>query len=276
MAREYFCAYHSMLDAMRRLSDVECGRLFRALLAYSAGKEAEQFINLEGREGVLFDVFTQQIDRDNGRYEEICEKNRQNRKKSLTTDNGRQRSSTVVNDGQRSSTKRDQIDQDKDKEKEKEEDKDKDKDKEMDVGRARKAATPPAAPSPDLGPTIFQIPLNDGSMFDIHQAGIDRLQELYPAVNVPQEFRNIIGWTTANPTKRKTSNGVKWFIDSWMRRVQNQGGQYHQAPMRQAPMPAPKRDQSYTNQRDYTNVTANQDHMAALLAEAEADWRARS
>lgn len=35
--------------------------------------------------------------------------------------------------------------------------------------------------------------------------------------------------------------------------------------------PAPKRDQSYTNQRDYTNVTANLDHMAALLKEVEED-----
>lgn len=36
MAREFFCAYHSYLNAMRKLSDAECGRLFRALLSYSA------------------------------------------------------------------------------------------------------------------------------------------------------------------------------------------------------------------------------------------------
>ena len=44
MAREFFCAYHSYLNAMRKLSDAECGRLFRALLSYSAG---EQLINLQ-------------------------------------------------------------------------------------------------------------------------------------------------------------------------------------------------------------------------------------
>ena len=71
MAREFFCAYHSYLNAMRKLSDAECGRLFRALLSYSAG---EQLINLQGREEILFDVFADQIDRDNAKYEAKCRK----------------------------------------------------------------------------------------------------------------------------------------------------------------------------------------------------------
>ena len=65
--REYFCAYHDMLGAMRKLSDAECGRLFRALLSYSAGDMPN---NLQGREELLFDVFSQQIDRDANRYHE--------------------------------------------------------------------------------------------------------------------------------------------------------------------------------------------------------------
>lgn len=35
MAREFFCAYHSILEAMEPLNDAECGRLFRACLNYS-------------------------------------------------------------------------------------------------------------------------------------------------------------------------------------------------------------------------------------------------
>lgn len=72
---EYFCAYHSMLGATRKLSDAECGRLFRALLAYSGGEEP---INLQGREELLFDVFAQQIDRDRERYEKKCMTNKAN------------------------------------------------------------------------------------------------------------------------------------------------------------------------------------------------------
>lgn len=84
--REYFCAYHSMLGAMRKLSDAECGRLFRALLAYSSG---EQLDNLQGREELLFDVFAQQIDRDAEKYKAKCETNRTNRQRSIAMDNDR-------------------------------------------------------------------------------------------------------------------------------------------------------------------------------------------
>ena len=96
--REYFCAYHSMLGAMRKLSDAECGRLFRALLAYSSG---EQLDNLQGREELLFDVFAQQIDRDEEKYKAKCATNKSNvahRQRKATTDNDRKRPITTVND----------------------------------------------------------------------------------------------------------------------------------------------------------------------------------
>ncbi len=88
--REYFCAYHSMLGAMRKLSDAECGRLFRALLTYSSGQEPD---NLQGREELLFDVFAQQIDRDMDKYKKTCETNKANGKKAVGSD--RQRSVAV-------------------------------------------------------------------------------------------------------------------------------------------------------------------------------------
>lgn len=86
--REYFCAYHDMLGAMRKLSDAECGRLFRALLSYSAGDMPN---NLQGREELLFDVFSQQIDRDANRYHEKCEKNKANGSGSQAFGSERQR-----------------------------------------------------------------------------------------------------------------------------------------------------------------------------------------
>ena len=90
--REYFCAYHSMLGAMRKLSDAECGRLFRALLAYSSGEQPD---NLQGREELLFDVFSQQIDRDSEKYTRKCETNKANgsvRKRSEANGSVRKRS----------------------------------------------------------------------------------------------------------------------------------------------------------------------------------------
>lgn len=78
--REYFCAYHSMLRGMRRLSDAECGRLFRALLAYS--QDGTEPINLQGREEALFDVYADQIDRDIEKYESKCKQLQANGSKS--------------------------------------------------------------------------------------------------------------------------------------------------------------------------------------------------
>jgi len=100
MAKEYFCAYHSYLKSIRNLSDAECGRLFKALLQYSAG---EQLINLQGREGIAFDFICEQIDRDNEKYAERCRTNRENGTKANATEghqsvpNGTERYRTVPN-----------------------------------------------------------------------------------------------------------------------------------------------------------------------------------
>ena len=97
--REYFCAYHSMKGAMRKLSDAECGRLFRALLTYSSGEQPD---NLQGREELLFDVFAQQIDRDAEKYRLTCETNKANasgRTRSQANASGRTRSQANASDG---------------------------------------------------------------------------------------------------------------------------------------------------------------------------------
>ena len=100
MAKEYFCAYHSYLKSIRNLSDAECGRLFKALLQYSAG---EQLINLQGREGIAFDFICEQIDRDNEKYAERCRTNSENGTKANATEcrqsvpNGTERPRTVPN-----------------------------------------------------------------------------------------------------------------------------------------------------------------------------------
>ena len=78
MAREYFCAYHSMIKPMQKLSDAERGRLFMALLQHSAGDTP---INLQGREEIAFEIYADQIDRDREAYEAKCSTNASNVKK---------------------------------------------------------------------------------------------------------------------------------------------------------------------------------------------------
>lgn len=78
MAREYFCCYHSYLEAMEQLNDTERGRLFTACLIYSKTGEAPE---LRGNERFVFPAFRSQIDRDNASYEEMCRKQSENIKK---------------------------------------------------------------------------------------------------------------------------------------------------------------------------------------------------
>lgn len=78
MAKEYFCCYHSYLEAMEQLNDAERGRLFTACLIYSKTGEAQK---LGGNERFVFPAFRSQIDRDNANYEEKCRKQSKNARK---------------------------------------------------------------------------------------------------------------------------------------------------------------------------------------------------
>lgn len=124
MAIEYFCCYHSYLEAMEQLNDAEKGRLFTACLQYSMTGEAQQ---LSGNERFVFPAFRSQIDRDNQKYEETCKKRAESARKRWDANacNGMQANANHA----------------KEKEKEKEKAKEKAKDKE------KENISPPISPS---------------------------------------------------------------------------------------------------------------------------------
>ena len=64
------------------------------------------------------------------------------------------------------------------------------------------------------------IPLDGGGEFAVTQDWFDELERLYPAVDAIQTFREIRGWSLANPTRRKTVRGIRRFIYSWFAREQ--------------------------------------------------------
>ena len=66
--------------------------------------------------------------------------------------------------------------------------------------------------------------MNDKSLHNIFQSDIDTWAELYPAVDIMQELRKMKGWLDSNPTKRKTKRGISRFINSWLARTQDNGG----------------------------------------------------
>ena len=81
-----------------------------------------------------------------------------------------------------------------------------------------------APETPGASPPIISLPLNDGSAFEIFQSDVDLWSNLYPAVDVMQQLRNMAGWIDGNPSKRKTRSGIKRFVNSWLAKEQNKGG----------------------------------------------------
>ena len=82
----------------------------------------------------------------------------------------------------------------------------------------QKALPLPKEPEPEAK---YQLILNDKTLFDVTQDMIDQWKTLYPAIDVDQEIRKMIGWCDANPKNRKTRSGAKRFINSWLSRAQN-------------------------------------------------------
>lgn len=89
--------------------------------------------------------------------------------------------------------------------------------------KPEKPKAPPKSIEPSEPPVITLL-LNTGDEYPITQSDIAAWMELYPAVNVLQELRNMKGWCNSNPKKRKTAGGIKRFINSWLAKEQNKGG----------------------------------------------------
>ena len=85
------------------------------------------------------------------------------------------------------------------------------------------AETAPAPPSQkrSSSPVVITITLNDKTEFEITEADVDAWKELYQAVDIMQELRKMKGWSDANPSKRKTKNGIKRFINAWLSKEQD-------------------------------------------------------
>ena len=76
----------------------------------------------------------------------------------------------------------------------------------------------------DADDVFIQLPLNDKTFHSVLNTDVEHYKELYPAVDVEQELRSMLGWLEGNPRKRKTRSGIKSFITSWLSKTQNQGG----------------------------------------------------
>ena len=73
-------------------------------------------------------------------------------------------------------------------------------------------------------PAVITLLLNTGEEYPIAQSNVNEWAELYPAVDIMQELRNMKGWLITNQRKRKTKGGILRFANSWLANKQDKGG----------------------------------------------------
>ena len=105
---------------------------------------------------------------------------------------------------------------------------------------------------PPMQASVISMPLNDGSEYPVFDNAIKEWEKLYPAVDVPQELRNMRAWLLSNRTKRKTKSGIERFINGWLAKEQNRGGRA--APGRSAPKNRSPQDSFASAGRDLNGL----------------------
>lgn len=90
------------------------------------------------------------------------------------------------------------------------------------------AAKRPAVPDLFQSPVFISIPTNrfatSGEEVSITEAKVTEYEAAYPAVDVRQQLRQMRQWSIDKPNLRKTQRGMLAFVNSWLAREQNKGG----------------------------------------------------
>lgn len=68
---------------------------------------------------------------------------------------------------------------------------------------------------------FISLPSNNGKMFHVDPAYVERLQQQFPALDVQQQFRQMQAWFEGNRRNRKTMQGMTRFIINWLSRAQD-------------------------------------------------------
>lgn len=223
---KYAPIYFDTKAKLVKLSDEERGKLLLAILDYAeASSKGEAFeltedYGLSLASELSFDFMTDGIDRCYEVSKQRSESGAKGGSKTKQTEaNESKAKQTEANE---SKTKQNGEDKDKDKDKDKEKDKDYDKDKDKDYDESITANAVCAEP-PKGSALVISIPLNDGTEYAVFEDEVQTWKSLYPAVDIMQELRKMVGWSMSHPQQRKTKRGIQRFINSWLAKEQDRG-----------------------------------------------------
>ena len=81
--------------------------------------------------------------------------------------------------------------------------------------------TPTRSLPADASPTVFELPLRDGTPYPVTEADLVKWKKFYPDVLILETLREQAAWLDSNPERRKTKRGMKRFINGWFLKEQN-------------------------------------------------------
>ena len=111
-----------------------------------------------------------------------------------------------------------------------------------------------STPEPEE-PAVISLPLNDKSLYPITQKQVDEWSGLYPAVDVMQELRKMVGWLDANTSNRKTRRGIKSFVNRWLSKEQDRGGSRQRQQAYQPPAPSTRQPEQDEETRRFIEAS---------------------
>lgn len=105
---------------------------------------------------------------------------------------------------------------------------------------------------------VYEMVLLDGSFHFVQLSDIERYRGLYPAADIDQEFRKMIGWLESHPKNRKTSGGIAKFINGWLCRAQDSA--------------RPKQGQTGSQKNQFHNFDQRDTDYDALMLKQVREW----
>lgn len=218
-----FIFYSSFLEATKDLDNEQFGAVMRAITEYGINGTVPE--SMDPITKIVFTLVRPQIDANTKRREDGAKGGRPSKQVPSESENhGLQNEKPVVSESENHGLA-DTKPKEKVKEKVKENVKENVKVKEKEKEKETYCAEPETS-----APPVLQIPLNDGSLFPITKQQVEDWTALYPAVDVVQELRKMVGWCQGNPTRKKTRTGVLRFVTSWLSREQDRARSGTEAP----------------------------------------------
>lgn len=120
---------------------------------------------------------------------------------------------------------------------------------ETEIETEEESCAPCGADEP-VPPPVILLPLNDGTEYPVSYEQYNEFVDLYQAVDVLQQLKEMRQWLLDNKSRRKTRGGIRRFMNSWLSREQDKGRFFYQPERREAHAAGRDKSDSFKSDAD--------------------------